>query len=263
MTDIGEGVAKDAVFGSKGDCWYCAKKPTSENRMNQLNEDPDSTGGIMNSIPENYVRNSSSRLGVSMGGKHPKWKIRAPHDQSKQCGVVPAAHHLIPGNASLKKATPLLKFMIAAKGPPWSSDVGYDVNAKQNGVWLPGSYGVNPRSLVFGMKWSAYSMQTEYANAAMKKAGAQFHDAHPEYSENVEGTLKSIATLLKMPGMAKCPVCEKEIEDKARPPFGLVSRLNFVSGKHRAMLVKLGPRTIALAQVGYFTSSRVKTYLSK
>lgn len=262
MTQIGEMIAVDASAPSsnKDKCWYCTKEPTSENRTNKLDEDPRSTSGVVDNIPENDLYNNSSQLGTSLGGKHPKWKIAVPHDPSKRCGVVPAAHHLIPGNAALKKATPLLKFMIADKGPPWDTDIGYDVNSKQNGVWLPGSYGVNPRSAVFGKKWSLYGKKTEYANAAMDSAKAQFHDAHPEYSGHVKTTLRSIATKLKMPGQKKCPVCDKDIKDKPRPPYGLVGRLNFVSGKHRAMLVGLGKKMRSTVAAGYFTSSRVKTY---
>ena len=69
--------------------------------------------------------------------------------------VTCAAHHLIPAQAALKKATSLHVWMVykhepeplggsggsSAKGQVWA-DVGYDVNGVENGVWLPGNYAV-------------------------------------------------------------------------------------------------------------------------
>jgi hypothetical protein len=66
--------------------------------------------------------------------------------------VTCAAHHLIPAQESLKES-PLLTFMCKKddteklKGMDFSdgvvwSDLGYDVNGSQNGMFLPGSYAV-------------------------------------------------------------------------------------------------------------------------
>jgi hypothetical protein len=66
--------------------------------------------------------------------------------------VTCAAHHLIPAQASLKRAEPLHQWMVylnksqpmkggTATGKVWA-DVGYDVNGVENGVWLPGNYAV-------------------------------------------------------------------------------------------------------------------------
>jgi len=67
-----------------------------------------------------------------------------------------AAHHLIPAQASLKKAETLHDWLVykhepeplggkggkkTAEGLVWA-DVGYDVNGSENGVWLPGNYAV-------------------------------------------------------------------------------------------------------------------------
>ncbi|HYD52537.1 MAG TPA: AHH domain-containing protein [Gemmatimonadaceae bacterium] len=244
MTQIGEAVAVDATAPNTGDCWYCKEKPPEE-VQNKMDESPSGDA-------ENGLRNCAATLGVNLG-KRPKWKIAVPHDKSKRTPVVPAAHHLIPGNASLKKATALLKFM--CKGQVVESDIGYDVNGKGNGVWLPGNYGVNPLATHFKMKWTAYNKQDDYAILAMDQANAQFHDAHPEYSSNVLATLRSIANKLAKEPKDKCPVCDKK-KEKKRPPYGLVGRLNFVSGQHEQML--LSPRTKKkYVTAGYFTSSRV------
>src|SRR2546426_2657026 len=238
----------------KDDCWYCKQDPGKENLTTKLDEDPSSTGGIIDNVPENDVRNSSSKLGESLG-RRPKWKISVPHDLSKRCGVVPGAHHLIPGNASLKRATGLHKYMSASKGVI-KSDIGYDVNAKPNGVWLPGSYGVRANAQNFKTKWSKYKRQNDYAISAMDTANAQFHDAHPKYSDNVLRTLRSIATKLGKKPKERCPVCGKTA-DKERPPYGLVNRLNFVSDQHRKMLVQ-PRRKKKFIDAGYFTSARSK-----
>lgn len=67
--------------------------------------------------------------------------------------VTCAAHHLIPAQASLKRAKMLLNFMVwksqpekvkggdPVKGQVYA-DVGYDVNGSQNGMYLPGTYAV-------------------------------------------------------------------------------------------------------------------------
>lgn len=70
--------------------------------------------------------------------------------------VTCAAHHLIPAQASLKKAETLHDWLVyknepeplggkggksTAEGIVWA-DVGYDVNGSENGVWLPGNYAV-------------------------------------------------------------------------------------------------------------------------
>jgi hypothetical protein len=67
--------------------------------------------------------------------------------------VTCAAHHLIPAQASLKRAKTLLNFMVCKEKPEdvkgggkvkgqVYSDVGYDVNGSQNGMYLPGTYAV-------------------------------------------------------------------------------------------------------------------------
>jgi hypothetical protein len=66
--------------------------------------------------------------------------------------VTCAAHHLIPAQASLKRAKALHRFMVAKredetlKGGVATgmvvSDLGYDVNGIENGIFLPGNYAV-------------------------------------------------------------------------------------------------------------------------
>src|SRR5690606_459425 len=79
----------------------------------------------------NNLRNDASALGASLGsgGENFEVTIRPPgKDMKLPAGV--AAHHLIPGNESLAKASKLLKLM--KKGKEVKGDVGYDVNNKKN-----------------------------------------------------------------------------------------------------------------------------------
>jgi len=90
-----------------------------------------------------------------------------------------------------------------------------------------------------------------------EKAGVQFHDSHPEYSEHVLKTLELIADKLGVPE-DKCLICKKTI-DKRRPPYGLARRLDGVSGEHRNMIKNISPEAgKKFVQSGYFTSSRVE-----
>jgi hypothetical protein len=254
--EIGEPVGVVVSALSPGEkCWACESDPP-EQRTNNLNEDPDSIGE-----PENNLTNDSSALGSNLGHR-PTWTISVPDEDNGQkitrsCDVVPAAHHLIPGNASLKNVPKMLDLIEASRGKI-QADIGYDINSAQNGIWLPANYGVRADS-AFGKKWKGYSFKDDYARAAMKRAGAQFHDAHPTYSDNTIRTLRSIADKVNLKKPQKCGVCDKEISEEARPPYGLVGRLNGVSRMHRQFLA--GPVRKWPIGSGYFTSSRSQLML--
>src|SRR4051812_37439125 len=84
--------------------------------------------------------------------------VRVEFNDGSECWypVTCAAHHCIPAQEALKES-PLLTFMVKKKsseplkdgdktiqykdGEVWS-DVGYDVNGSENGIYLPGSYKV-------------------------------------------------------------------------------------------------------------------------
>jgi hypothetical protein len=249
--EIGESIAVSVATSDQDeDCWACQEPPRGD-LTNKLNEDPSSIGE-----PENQLTNDSSKLGSNLGHR-PQWQIQVPDTEAgksimRSCVVVPAAHHLIPGNASLKQVPSIMDLIDSGRGKI-SSDIGYDVNGQPNGIWLPANYGVRPDS-EFGRKWSLYGHQNEYARAAMKKAGAQFHDAHPEYSGKVKTALRALADKINLKKPTTCGVCDKQLTDKARPPYGLVGRLNGVSRQHRAFLA--GPVRKWPLGSGYFTSSR-------
>lgn len=261
MTELSEPVAiGDAAFSQKkGQCWYCEKEPTGD-LVNKEKADPDTTDSeSTDECAENDVDNNSSNLGQNLGSQ-PTWNILHPVNNTDNTTVLSAAHHCIPGEASLAKAKTLHRFMRIGGPFKYVSDIGYDVNSKANGVWLPGNYAVRPGQYGWNKKWSGYQskFKNEYSKRAMDKAKRQFHDAHVSYNTKVRKSLETLASRLGKP-KDKCPVCKKALE-KNRPPYGLVGRLDWISNAHRRMLINLSKKSIKHVQNGYYTSSRVKKY---
>src|SRR5690349_14281448 len=101
MTEIGEmvNVALSAQH-TKDSCYFC--KETEKGDENQLEANEEEDGG---SDPEasNDQRNHSGTLGKNLtGGKaSPLYSILVSGNGKD---LLPGAHHLIPGNASLKKS---------------------------------------------------------------------------------------------------------------------------------------------------------------
>jgi hypothetical protein len=261
--EIGETIAEIAVVRLGNEpCWFCEAEPGPQ-LTNEEDADPDTDDEEdEDAVPENDMHNDASRLGVNLTDQ-PTWSIDCPSVKGKRAAVQSAAHHCIPGNASLKQATTLLKFM--RKEGPWnfSSDIGYNVNDSNNGVWLPGNYGVRPGNGHYTRTWGAFDedFKDQYAMRAMRAAHLQFHDAHQNYSLNVRRTLEDIASKLGRP-RTTCPVCGESLArtlNGVRPPFGLVGRLHGVSAAHRYLITTLDADTgKPFVEAGYFTSSRVK-----
>ncbi|MFT6031333.1 MAG: hypothetical protein ACI8O8_003084 [Oleiphilaceae bacterium] len=101
------------------------------------------------------------------------------------------------------------------KDGPAPGNIGYNVNTKTNGVWSPGNYGV--RLWVTGgsvfEKNSSFEAK-EFAFAAMEKWGCQFHDAHSDYNDFVEGVLDKIADKLRKNETIWCPEQKKKTKMK-------------------------------------------------
>ena len=244
-------------------CWYCEEQDPPDELNNETVADPQTNDSDDEDFPpENDVKNDASALGQNVGSR-PEWQMNRPIDE-KLTTVVPGAHHLIPGNASLKKAMDngLKHFMCKGGNYDLESDIGYNVNDANNGVWLPGNYQVRPGNEDYTKKWSKYSSDFKnlYAVRAMKKANAQFHDAHSKYNKKVRNTLKSLKEKMILKKENECPICGKTNHKKTNPPFGLVSRLHFISMQHRQMLTGIGrkkSRKLSMIKNGYHTSSHV------
>lgn len=148
------------------------------------------------------------------------------------------AHHILPADAAVNKSPDLLKEM--KKNGHLKGDVGYGVNHKNNGVFLP----TDDRWDVgkFG-KWSAvqkkrdgYRLLYAYAYAAMSKTGRQFHTAHPDYSRWVKQRLEEIR--VKMLDMKDdCKKCKKKnAEEPFNPPYEIVAKLDSIADHVRGYL---------------------------
>lgn len=164
-----------------------------------------------------------------------------------------APHHLIPGNASLKKSAvvPFLGDAETIKEYGGGSrikegfSIGYDVNAHTNGAWLPSPYALsmsNAWPSIGGIKiirereGDSLADETEdfkiaYVAATIRASkGRQFHMSHKKYSDKVREVLKAIGARLKDMAARDCPLATKSKEDgKLDPPYGLVGRLNVLS----------------------------------
>lgn len=233
--ELGEDASKDVIASENHDedCYFCkaSQIPTAE--INDLTDNPDEDAAEMeNSLGEYRFKNDAGKLGTALGGK-PSAKSVALRGKTYEAAV--AAHHLIPGNASLKES-PLMKYLWAdgeAEG-----NIGYNVNAKPNGVWSPGNYGVRP--------WGADGKEFEkkangatakdFAFAAMEAWGCQFHDAHEKYSGFVSSVLEKISDKLRDNETLWCPEQKKKDKNKPTQMFEIVGRLNTISARMKRML---------------------------
>jgi hypothetical protein len=264
--EMSESIAlPDLVIEKTEPCWFCEEKKKA-GPSNQEQEDPPSPEGEV-AGPENGEHNDASILGNALGSR-PKWSISHkvdPEDPVAAGGeteITPAAHHLLPGNASVKKAALLHKYMLWQGKNPLGlvGPIGYDINSPENGVWLPGNYAVR-EGTDFKLNWRQFkdAFKDAYARAAMKASGdLQLHDAHPAYNDNVLNTLRDVAKKLDALWIdrSKCPVCKKALVNQNDPPYGLVRRLNALSFEHKKALVFAVANRKAINN-GYFTSSRV------
>ena len=168
-----------------------------------------------------------------------------------QYPVKVAAHHLIPGNASLKAATELRKFMEKGKKYTILQHIGYNINGAHNGVWLPGNYGIRKGSspdkklswggLTAAAKWQQWCY--DYMIAATVVAGGQFHDSHAKYSTNVLKLLEKIADKLTE-HLDDCDDCEGNAGGKVYPPYFLKNWLYACSGQLRSKCKVKPPRIL-------------------
>lgn len=157
MTELGEAIAIGIVSETSVEC------PLNHDDLNPISSENEfvGDGGTLGKNMEagkstiTYApnkRNDPDKVPYPTLNTDKAWPIEIEgHDYPVTC----AAHHLIPAQASLKKAKQLHEWMVykhnpqptggsgggPAKGIVWA-DVGYDVNGVENGVWLPGNYAV-------------------------------------------------------------------------------------------------------------------------
>lgn len=141
-----------------------------------------------------------------------------------------AAHHLIPGNAALAKSR-LIEPKYLGSGGTAVGNIGYDINKAENGVWVPGNYAIH--------SWGEGACDFAgdafgYASAAITTVRAQFHDAHPVYSDHVREALEKLAD--KVDHCEEiCPYAADQ-DPATRTLVTLVARLDFLSSRCRRMV---------------------------
>ncbi len=238
-----------AAKHSKDDCPFCREEEVGDKENDLVEHDKEDEG--TNKEASNYLKNKSGKLAQNLknvsqkgvpdlenGEKSPILDIefeRAKKREWKQwiydAGLVPmlyAAHHLIPGNASLRKSRVFKKLGIETGKN--KKNVGYNVNRSSNGVWSAANYAVRP--------WSAKDneFKKSYAFLAMHDSNVQFHDAHPTYSETVLSALNDLDKELNFYESKGCPVCKKG-NNEDEPIYALNARLNAISGYLRGKLI--------------------------
>jgi hypothetical protein len=226
------------------DCYFCNRKKDPDPLVNDL-DDEDVDG-----LESEGVRfaNSSSKLGTALGGRPDDHKV-----MSKGFASRVAAHHLIPGNASLANSDIMDYLWTDGEA---AGNIGYNVNSRPNGVWLPGNYAIRP----WGTRGADAAMNpVEYVVASVDSWRCQFHDAHEDYNDWVRGDLNKVAAKLEVGEDLWCPEADKNEDSKDRALVGIVSRLHSISARLKRMLVF--PTTGWRSNI--FTSSFMLQYMSQ
>jgi hypothetical protein len=247
MPELGEPIAtpdfvQDDVHSESTCPWHDKSEPPAATAMDPAADDEDCAAG---EVLAPMAANNGHKLGVNLGDKdNTKIQVNypgssAPTEEDLQW----APHHLIPGNASLKRSAvvPYLgdddviaKFGSGSKIKKGDT-VGYDVNSADNGVWLPSPYALSMKG-----KWpKGAGSKTAYVVAAIDSTGgrSQFHMCHSNYSTSVRDILEEIGSKLK--GITQAVICKEakpKEADKFSAPLGLKGRLNSVSSQLRTVL---------------------------
>lgn len=231
---LGEPVQPGVIADIQHDdeCYFCKHKEEPRSETNDLTDAPDEDAAeLEDSLGVYKFHNDAGKLGTALGGKPEARSVKFGTD-SYDAAV--AAHHLIPGNAALKKSTIMEYLTVDGTA---AGNIAYNVNSAPNGVWLVGNYGVRP----WGTAGSAFQAQSQhspkdFAFRAMESWHGQFHDAHEAYSDFVRGELDIIADKLEAQQTLWCPESKDKDSDEHSPFYSLVSRLNTISGRMRRML---------------------------
>ena len=158
-----------------------------------------------------------------------------------------AAHHLIPGNGSLKaselwhyinktgeRGAEAIKMKINVKGKSQersikiNGNIGYNVNGSHNGVWLPGNYAMNRRNAPEGVKsWNERTDEWKlaYISGVEAHINGQFHDSHSEYNKNIAVNFLNAIERQFYAHIAKCPICINKGDDEFSPSYSLIKVL--------------------------------------
>lgn len=234
---VGEAVAVEIAAENHDDeCYFCKSQEEPETEVNELTDNYDEDSDLDGSLGDFRFKNASSKLGRALGG--------VPNDKTvtmagQPLDVAVAAHHLVPGNASLKHSELFKSGEYIWKDGSATSNIGYNVNSEPNGVWLPGNYGMRPWGTDGATFHAAKGIEPkDYAFEAIEAWDGQFHDAHGAYSDFVKDALDKIYDKLEANKSLWCPEAKKSDKKASErsPMYVLVSRLNTISGRMERML---------------------------
>jgi hypothetical protein len=229
--ELGEPASVGAPSQSSHDkknCPFCCDSD-DQARKQDLDNNP---GTLRNSCHDGDVTGLAEPIGANI------WLVIYTHPQSAQESISEVRsnpHHLIPGEASLAGHA-ILEAIAKDKGTI-TADIGYNVNGQSNGIWLPtileDFYAGKPTPPSAGISWGRLTKeypthQFTMAEAAMFEASRQFHDAHPDYSEEVKLRLDKFLDNLKRSKVI-CPDTGPKPKPFVPPPYGLVARLDTLS----------------------------------
>ena len=243
--ELGEVVSVDIIQELKHEednCPFCKEKSPPKEIENDFNDDCDEdteaeSGDISSSFK---FKNDAGKLGKALGGKPGVRKVKI---KKLEFDVSVAAHHLIPGNASLKKSKLFKSDKYLWKDGKKKGNIGYDINSQPNGVWSPGNYAARPWGTLgrdFFKDNGKKVTPKRYAFAAIKKWRCQFHDAHSDYSDFVKDSLNLLYEKLEAMDEILCPENkkkEKRNPEEDPPIYTIVTRLDAISARMKKMLV--------------------------
>ena len=192
------------------------------------------TEGTWNVLGADPPRNQDEQVDTARSQSAVKVKVRG-----RNYPFTVAAHHLIPGEASLYKSQLFSSYMkqggkMEVDTPKRmtftvSRNIGYNVNGSHNGVWLPGSYAIREGIHSSGFTWSELIAHPnyqdwcyEYMATASKKTGGQFHDAHTNYNDSALKVLEKLTVKLVKHQMI-CDECQSK--KKLPPPYQIKLKL--------------------------------------
>lgn len=213
------------------DCYFCNAASEVATETNDLTASPEEDEDLDGAVEEPLkFKNDSGKLGTALGGC-PDPKTTNVWGGTRAVSV--AAHHLIPGNAALKKSQLFQSGEYLWKDGAAKGNIGYNVNSRPNGIWLPGNYAVRPWSPKFEPQ------KKTYAFAAIRLWGCQFHDAHEQYSTKVLEALDKLYDKLEDGASMWCPEAsakEKPSPEERQNLYAIVARLHTISGRMARML---------------------------
>ncbi|WP_018417174.1 AHH domain-containing protein [Teredinibacter turnerae] len=254
MTQIGEAISLSKLSHEDHDentCAFCNATPEPTTEENTLVDDFDEDSNEVSGVDDTGLahKNSSGKLAKALEAAgyeqiSAEIGLREFSTPPQQCSVplkvTTAAHHLIPGNASLKNSD-IMEFLHTdgmAEG-----NIGYNVNNYENGVWLAGNYALRGKSGMpkWGKEGKSFTSQTklepyEYAKRAIEKTRTQFHDAHKSYSDTVLKTLDLVAEKYETTQDVWCTESSAPKSDSKPQLPMLVMRLNTISRRAKSKL---------------------------